>query len=56
MVETIVWDAFLTWCINSSYEPIKAADGHAAISRPTREGPATATLAGQAREVHRDIR
>lgn len=33
--------------MSSSYEPIKAADGQAAMSRPTAEGSATATLAAR---------
>jgi hypothetical protein len=39
--------ACLTWRIRSSYEPINAQLGHAAISRPTAEGSATATFAAR---------
>jgi hypothetical protein len=38
-------EACLICRINSSYEPISAAEGQAAISRPTAEGSATATFA-----------
>jgi hypothetical protein len=36
-----------TWRISSSYEPIKANDGHAAITRPVNVGSATATFAAR---------
>jgi hypothetical protein len=38
-------DACLIWRINSSYEPMSAAEGQAAISLPTADGSATATFA-----------
>ena len=36
-----------TWRISSSYKPIKANDGHAAITRPVNVGSATATFAAR---------
>ena len=38
----VVWR---TWRMSSSYEPVSANDGHAAISRPIDVGSATATFA-----------
>lgn len=36
-----------TWRISNSYDPIRANDGHAAITRPVMVGSATATLAAR---------